>query len=262
MISVIMGVYNAEKTVERAIRSLFTYRGEMQVIAVDDGSADRTAEILSALAGEFPSLKILSNDSNRGLTYCLNRALKECNGEFIARLDADDINREGRFEKQLAFLTENPQYAFVGGNALLFDEEGAYARRRFPQEVALSQVIRENPFIHPTLMFRKSALDKVNGYRDIEKTVRCEDYDLVFRLYAAKLYGRNLNEDLISYYEPRKGGGKHTKRTRRNEFYVRRYGSRINRSLKGRLYAFKPLILSIIPAAIYRKFHKAKQEKI
>lgn len=261
MISVLMGVYNAEKTVARAIRSLFTYRGEMEVIAVNDCSADNTAEILSALAAEFPALKVLENERNGGLTYCLNRALRECAGDYVARLDADDVNRVGRFEKQLAFLDKHPEYAFVGGNARLFDEEGVYARRRFPQQVMLAHVIRENPFIHPTLLFRKSALDKVNGYRDIEKTVRCEDYDLVFRLYAEKLFGYNLNEDLISYYEPRKGSGKHTKRTRRNEFYVRRYGSRINRSAKGRLYALKPLILSLLPERLYRKLHKQKQDK-
>lgn len=111
-------------------------------------------------------------------------------------------------------------------------------------------------------MFRREALLKVGGYRDVSKTVRCEDYDLVFRLYAARLYGYNLQDDLISYYEPRNFAKKHTFRTRRNEFYVRMYGSRLNRSVKGRFYAFKPLILAFLPAGLYRRLHKNREEKL
>lgn len=262
MISVIMGVFNAEKTVARAVRSLFTYTGEMEVIAVNDGSTDGTAEVLCGLQKEYPFLKVFTNERNRGLTYCLNFALFASSGEYVARLDADDINRAGRFEKQLCFLEAHSEYAFIGGCARLFDEKGVYARRRFPHNVTLGAVIRGNPFIHPALLFRRSALLAVNGYRDIAKTVRCEDYDLIFRLYAARLYGYNLKEDVISYYEPREGYGKHSLRTRFNEFRVRMEGSRANRSWRGMLFAFKPLILAFIPAGIYRKLHKKREEKL
>ena len=262
VISVIMGVYNAENSVERAVRSLYTYTGDMEVIAVNDGSKDGTADKLFRLSEEFPSLKVFSLEENCGLTYCLNFALEKSAGEFVARMDADDICRVGRFEKQLAFLNGHPDYAFTGGGARLFDEKGVYARRSFPAQPQLSDIIRGNPFIHPTLLVRREALLKVGGYRDVSETVRCEDYDLVFRLYAARLYGYNLQDDLISYYEPRNLAKKHTFRTRRNEFYVRMYGSRLNRSVKGRIYAFKPLILAFLPAGLYRRLHKNREEKL
>lgn len=257
-----MGVYNAEKTIERAIRSLYEYTGEMEVIAVNDGSSDNTLAVLSALKKQFLTLKVFSNEKNRGLTYSLNFAFSKSSGEFIARLDADDINAKSRFEKQLLFMSEHPEYAFCAGNAILFDENGNYARRKFPEKVTVNEIVRENPFIHPTLFIRRSALEKVGAYRDIKKTVRCEDYDLIFRLYATGLYGYNINEDLIYYFEERNGAGKHSFKTRRNEFYVRRYGSKINNSKRGRMLAFKPLILSVLPAKLYKKLHKSKQEKL
>lgn len=261
MISVIMGVYNAEKTIERAVRSLYEYKGEIEVIAVNDGSTDNTAGVLDALKKQFSTLKVFSNEKNRGLTYSLNLAFSKSCGEFIARLDADDVNAENRFEKQLLFMSAHSEYAFCSGNAILFDEDGDYARRKFTEKVTLDDIIRENPFIHPALFIRRSALEKVGGYRDIKKTNRCEDYDLIFRLYAEGLYGCNLNEDLIYYYENRNGASKHSFKTRKNEFYVRRYGSKINKSKKGALLSFKPLILSVLPAKLYKKLHKSKQQE-
>lgn len=103
VISVIMGVYNAENSVERAVRSLYTYTGDMEVIAVNDGSKDGTADKLFRLSEEFPSLKVFSLEENCGLTYCLNFALEKSAGEFVARMDADDICRVGRFESSWLF---------------------------------------------------------------------------------------------------------------------------------------------------------------
>ena len=145
VISVIMGVYNAENSVERAVRSLYTYTGDMEVIAVNDGSKDGTADKLFRLSEEFPSLKVFSLEENCGLTYCLNFALEKSAGEFVARMDADDICRVGRFEKQLAFLNGHPDYAFTGGGARLFDEKGVYARRSFPAQPQLSDISTREP---------------------------------------------------------------------------------------------------------------------
>lgn len=262
MISVIMGVYNAEKTVERAISSLYTYSGDIEVIAVDDGSIDNTKRVLFSLKEKYPTLKVLENTENMGLTYSLNLAFSKSSGEFIARLDADDINISGRFEKQLKFLNSNPEYAFCAGNAILFDDNGNYARRKFTENITLDEIINYNPVIHPTLFIRRSALERVGAYRDIEKTVRCEDYDLIFRLYAKGFYGKNLNEDLIYYFEDRNAFKKHTFKTRRNEFYVRRYGAKINKSKQGKIKAFKPLFLWLLPKKIYKKMHQSKQENL
>lgn len=132
VISVIMGVYNAENSVERAVRSLYTYTGDMEVIAVNDGSKDGTADKLFRLSEEFPSLKVFSLEINRGLTYCLNFALEKSAGEFVARMDADDICRVGRFEKQLAFLNGHPDYAFTGGGARLSTRRASTREGLFP----------------------------------------------------------------------------------------------------------------------------------
>ena len=165
MISVIMGVYNAEKTVLRAAESILAEQEELELILIDDASTDGTPDVLGALKERDARVLLLRNDQNRGLAYSLNAGLHVARGEFIARMDADDFSHAGRLAAQKKFLEENPSYAFVGSAANLAEQGKIYGRRSFPAAPDEKELIRRCPFIHPSLMFRAEALKRVGGYR-------------------------------------------------------------------------------------------------
>lgn len=161
MISVLMSALNAAETVERAIRSLRAPDGEeMEIICVDDGSTDATPTVLARLAAELPELRVIRNDVTQGLAAGLNLALGQASGEWLARMDADDVSHPDRLERELAFLRARAEYGFVGSAANLFDGDGVYGERRFPERPTENDLIRGNPFVHPTLVFRAEVLRK------------------------------------------------------------------------------------------------------
>ena len=160
MISVIMGDYNAEKTVLRAAESILAEQEELELILIDDASTDGTPDVLGALKERDARVLLLRNDQNRGLAYSLNAGLHVARGEFIARMDADDFSHAGRLAAQKKFLEENPSYAFVGSAANLAEQGKIYGRRSFPAAPDEKELIRRCPFIHPSLMFRAEALKR------------------------------------------------------------------------------------------------------
>ncbi|MHA1713815.1 MAG: glycosyltransferase, partial [Candidatus Ranarchaeia archaeon] len=121
-VSVIMSVYNAEKHVKKAIDSILsqTFR-DFEFIIINDGSTDRTSEILKSYAD--PRL-IVVNQANRGVTQSLNKAIGMARGQYIARMDADDISLPQRLEMQVEFLEEHPEVGLVGTSVITIDEEG------------------------------------------------------------------------------------------------------------------------------------------
>ena len=128
-ISVLMGVYNEEDYVAKAIMSVMeqTYK-PFEFIIVNDGSTDKTADILKEAAKRFPEIKII-NKNNSGLTKSLNFGLNQCTGDYVARLDGNDIALPERFEKQVEFLNNNPDHAVVGTWRIEFWEDGTPERK-------------------------------------------------------------------------------------------------------------------------------------
>src|SRR5690625_1613346 len=116
-VSVIMGVYNSEKTIERCINSILeqSYK-KWELIICDDGSSDSTYEIVKSFTDRFSNIVLIKNNTNKGLAYSLNRCLDVARGEYIARMDADDIAISNRFQKQVDFLNANPEYDVVGSS--------------------------------------------------------------------------------------------------------------------------------------------------
>ena len=124
-ISVIMATYNCEKTVEKAIDSILaqTYENWVTIIC-DDGSADGTLEILRRYEREHPGkFVIIQNEENKKLPYSLNHCLQYVQTDLVARMDGDDWSAPDRFEKQVAFLKEHPEYDLVGTGVTVFDGE-------------------------------------------------------------------------------------------------------------------------------------------
>jgi len=198
MISVIMPVYNAARIVKRAINSILnqTY-SNFEFIIINDGSSDETQTILSAYKDK--RIRIISQE-NRGVTLSLNRGIEASKGNYLARMDADDVALPQRFAKQLEFMEKNPTVAVLGTSTKIIYPDGSFRIRKRPltTKSIKKNIIRICPFSHSSVMIRRSVLDKVGLY-DTSKYV-AQDYNLWIRLLSAGYDLANLREPLLIYY--------------------------------------------------------------
>lgn len=184
MVSILMSVYNGERFVRQAVESLLaqTYR-DFELLIVDDASTDGTHEILEELTEHDRRIRILTNSNNLGLTKSLNVALRQAQGDLIARMDADDIALPTRLEKQIAFLEGHPDIDVVGTAYEWIDEDGhAIGRPNVitdPNDIHRT-LPRTNPLLHSSVVMRRPALDRASGYDESYR--RAQDYDLWLRL--------------------------------------------------------------------------------
>lgn len=195
-----MGVYNAGIHLEGAIRSILAQSfTDFEMLIIDDGSTDDSAERVARLEREDARIRLIRNSVNRGLGAVLREGVDLARGELLARMDADDLARPDRLERQVEFLDLHPQVHIVGSYATDIDEEGtALKLRRVPVEhERIVEVIWSCPMIHPTVMLRRQALLAVGSYRaDVR---RRQDYELWFRCAHAGLRFANIPEPLLSY---------------------------------------------------------------
>lgn len=257
LISVAMGVYNPSdsKELEQAIDSVLcqSYR-EFELLLYDDGSCPEAAVILRQMAEKDTRIRLLRGDENRGLAHALNKCIREAKGEYIARMDADDISAPDRFQVQKEFLDAHREYAFVGACAKLYDNEGVWGERRMVSRPGKQEFMKYSPYIHPTVMFRGSVLKENGGYLETEDTRRCEDYELFMRLYCKKQCGYNLDKVLFSYKEDRDWYDKRSLHQRIAELKVRYRGFRAMGILnaKAMLYVMKPVLMVLLPRMMRR----------
>ena len=196
-VSVLMAVHNGEKYLSSAIKSILDQNFKnFELIIIDDGSEDSTVGIIN----KFLDKRIrFYKQEKRGLAASLNQGISLAKGEYIARMDADDISLMERLEEQVNFLNENPNYAFCGTWAQLINGQGEiFGEIHFPKgDKMIRRVLMQyNPFIHPSLCLRKKALKKIGGYD--ESFIRAQDYDLVLRLMR-EYKGANLGQSLLQY---------------------------------------------------------------
>ena len=198
MISVIMGLYNCEFTLDKAIESIIhqTY-SKWELIMCDDGSSDNTYMIASMYKEMFPDkIILLRNNENKGLNYTLNKCLKFAQGKYIARMDGDDICSPERFEEEIAVLENEQNIAIVSTAMEYFDESGVWGvikNKEYPDKM---EFLKGTPFCHAPCMVRKEAIEKVNGYTVGEKFLRVEDYHLWIKMYKAGYKGKNHRQAL------------------------------------------------------------------
>lgn len=260
-VTVIMGAYNAASTAGRAIDSIVrqTYQDWLLFIC-DDGSSDHTQQVLKEYEKKYPEqIVVYQNKENRGLTYTLNQLIAQVETEYTARMDADDFCEAKRLIKQVEFLDSHKEYAFVGSSINKFDEDGVYEIKYYKEQPEKKDFLWNNPFVHPTIMIRTEVLKELGGYRDIKKTIRCEDYDLWFRLYERGCAGFNLQEPLLNYYEGKESFPKRRYRYRINEAKVRLEGYwRLNLLPAGWIYVLKPLFIGLIPVKVWKLLKKIK----
>ena len=203
-VSVVMPVYNAENTVLKALESLRAQTFQnMEIIVVNDGSTDGTMEILH----QQKDIKLLDH-SHRGIAPALNDGLAAANGEYIARMDADDLCRPERLEKQVSLLDACPDLGIVGCRVSFggdHEQQAGYAayvdwinQLIEPNDIALNRFV-ESPFAHPSVLFRRELFEQYGAYRDGPFP---EDYELWLRWMANGVKATKVDEELFTWSDP------------------------------------------------------------
>ena len=203
--SVLMSVYAKENAeyLKLSIDSMFNQTVLMdQFVIVKDGPLTSELDaVINSYCEKFPEvMTIVPLSQNVGLAKALDAGLKECRNELVARMDSDDISLPTRCEKQLDRFSKNENLCVLGTNIDEFYDN--------PNEIVTSRVVpsnyadikkfirRREPFNHPTIMFKKSQVEKVGGYGDLK---RCQDFDLFSRMIGEGCYAENLNESLLLF---------------------------------------------------------------
>lgn len=257
LVSVIMGIYNCEDTLEKAVGSIIcqSYKN-WELIMCDDGSNDNTYEIAKNYEIRDCRIRVIRNKNNMQLAYSLNRCLEVSQGKYVARMDADDISLPMRFEKQISFLESHPEIDVVGSQRIIFDENREYGVPECEEFPSKKSVLYGAPFAHPTIMMKKHVYDELNGYTVSKKTIRAEDLDLWFRFFSLGYKGYNIQEPLLKYHESLDDYKKRSVRAGWETTRVMLQGYRLLQVSKRRYFlALKPLVSSIIPAYVMRKYH-------
>jgi len=195
-ISVIMPVYNAENFLRESIESILnqTFK-DFEFLIINDGSTDSSADIIRSYTDS--RINFIDNKDNLFYMKRLNEALEVATGEYIARMDSDDISLPERFQKQVEFLDANPEVGIVGGFWQMFGAVDRLITVPEKHENIYPFSVFHSPFGHPAVMFRKSMFD-ANNLRYREDYPYAEDYELWTR--ALKLFkGANLQEVLLNY---------------------------------------------------------------
>ena len=196
-ISVIMPVYNGEKYLKEAIQSVLdqTYK-DFEFIIIDDGSTDDTEKVINSFSDERIRIYKLNH---AGIVKALNKGLEVAQGEYIIRSDADDISLPERFQKLLDYMEENGRVGVCGSWAISMNGKGEeVGKMKYPpieNEEIKKYSLFHNPFIHPSVIFRKKTVDEVGGYRNFKHN---EDYELWTRVLKDH-EGHNLSEVLLKY---------------------------------------------------------------
>lgn len=188
MLSVVMPVYNAARFLRQAMDSVldqdFT---DLELIVLNDGSTDETDEIIREYTD--PRVRYIRNEGNQGLVYTLNKGVDLAEGEWVARMDGDDLCVQGRFRAQLAYLQAHPEADLLATKVTLIDVDDNVIgdwkddqRTSSPEEIK-RYLSRNNCIAHPTIMARTSLF---RHFRYRASQSQSEDYDLWLRMAAAK----------------------------------------------------------------------------
>lgn len=200
-VSIILPAYNAEDTIQCAIQSIMrqTYK-DYEVVAIDDGSSDKTFSILAAYQLKHSNIRLVKNDNNMGLIKTLNLGLDLAQGEYVVRMDADDVMEPNRLALQTTFMEAHPECVASGGQMSLFGVKRGNARI---QPLEHSQIFNASfmmcPIYHPTAIVRMQFI-RDHNIKYNEQYVYAEDYKLwsdILKIDGAKL--ANIPDRVLRY---------------------------------------------------------------
>ena len=203
VISILMPIRNEERYLRATLDSLYRQSFvNWELIAVDDGSSDGTAMILAEAVRADPRVHVIRRDGG-GLVSALNAGLKACQAPLIARMDGDDICHPRRLELQAAFLNAEPEIGLVATAFRHFPRTGlkqgmidyeTWQNGLTGHSLVIRDLLVESPFVHPSIMTRRTILEDLGGYQDNGWP---EDYDLWLRMAAAGVTFARLPQPLL-----------------------------------------------------------------
>lgn len=206
-ISVLLSTYNEPcEMILSSIQSILnqTYK-KLEIILINDNpEREDLDKLLCSIKAQDERVIYIKHKRNKGLVKSLNEGINEASGEYIARMDADDISYLDRLELQLQYMKEK-KLDFVGCNVVKIDEEGnSFGEILVPSDY--KNIIKFNKYgscmLHPTWLIKKEVYEKLNGYREI---YACEDYDFIVRAIQNGIPMGNLPEKKL-FYRIRKDG--------------------------------------------------------
>lgn len=200
MVSIILSIYNAEKYLNQCIESILkqTYTN-FELICIDDGSTDSSYRILKEYKNRDSRI-LIKRKKNSGLTKSLNLGLKMSKGEYIARIDADDLWLSTKLEEQIKYLKENKNCMLLGCNYenidILENKIGSDKIKIVTSDEDIKKrILYLNPFIHSGVIFHRYIYEKLDGYN--EKYYYAQDYEFWARVVSKNYKVGNLNKVLV-----------------------------------------------------------------
>lgn len=203
-VSFIIGTHNGSLKLHNLFNSILNQSfNDFEIVVCDDASNDDTFSILNEYYNKYPNIfKIIKNEKSLTLAGALNRCLEIAEGEYIARIDDDDVCYIDRLKIQVQYLIDNPSIDCVGSYMDIFDGENIINTRKIVLNPTINTLTSGGyPFHHPTIMIKKNVLKNLNGYDNSEFCKRCEDLDLWYRFFINGYKGVNINIPLVRYSE-------------------------------------------------------------
>ena len=263
LVSVLMGVYyRREDTglLRRSIDSILAQSyTQLELLICDDGSTEEAKQLIDDYVKKDRRVCPIRCGDKYTLSEKLNACLKEAKGQWIARMDDDDFSDVDRISVQMDYLKEHVQTAFVGCVARLEMDGKPKGLRQLPERPTIQDFLFVQPFLHPTLLFRRESLEQVGRYNEESRCIGCEDYDLLLRFYEVGLYGENIQKPFFTYTLPPLNSRKRTMPLRWNEVKTRyvRFKS-LGLLPRSFLYMVKPVVVGLVPKNILERLKQIR----
>lgn len=201
----LMSLYHKEKPgfLRESLDSIFqnSVQPDQVVLVLDGPVGDELMEVVNEYKDRYPAMDVYPQEVNRGLSTALNIGLEKCKNDIVFRMDTDDVCYPNRFERILEEYEKNPELELVGSATTQIDENGVkedyiYDHPRTQEDIY--RLVWTCPFAHPTVSFRKNAIQRVGSYNP-NSGPRQDDYELWFRCVAGGLKCLNIGDPLLYY---------------------------------------------------------------
>lgn len=257
-----MSIYNCAPTLKEAVNSIQnqTYQ-DWELILCDDGSTDNTFQLAQQIMGNDSRIRLLQNETNLGLNKSLNKCLAHANGNYIARMDGDDICAPDRFEKELAILETEPDIAIVSTAMNYFDENGIWGQSKPKEYPDKMDFVNGPPIAHAPCLVRKEAYLAVKGYSERKIHRRGQDYYLWASMYSKGYRAKNILEPLYSMRDDQNALNRRTAKSYLYATYTRYMVYKmLGIHLRYYVYILVSFIKIFIPKFLMKMLHNAKSK--
>ncbi len=205
LISILLPIFNAESLLSDCFESIKTQTiQDYEVIVVNDGSSDNTSKRLNELSDHDARIRVFSFEKNQGIVSALNFGLNQCRAQWIARMDADDLMKPKRLEKQLAYMKQYPDVDILGCQVEVVRLDGDltpgqiryqnWSNSLLTDEQIKREIFAESPIMHPSFFLSRQVYDTLKGY---SSHPWAEDYDFLLKAFTRTLSFAKLPEVLL-----------------------------------------------------------------